>query len=235
MKRITNFVLLGLLTQSNISLASPPPSQAALNQNHAMSALEEEILWLKEETYVSTATKTLEDISKSGATVSVITATDLRNMGARNLMDALKRIPGVGIQTSSIGIPTIEVRGVKSDSSEKVLFLINGHAINNNLINGGATWAYGDFPIDEIKRVEVVRGPGSALYGTNAFVAIINIVTQTASDIEGTKVTLGGCFVEKINEKSLDAFFSLGCTGYGRVDFMVDDKKNLFFKIKNKS
>jgi len=160
-------------------------------ENESLSALQEEILWLQEETFVSTATKTLESIKKSGATISVITAVDLKNMGARNLMDALKRIPGIDIQTSSIGIPTISVRGVKTESSEKVLFLINGHSINNNLVNGGATWAYGDFQVDEIKQVEIVRGPGSALYGANAFVAIINLVTKSSEDINGTKITLG--------------------------------------------
>tara|TARA_R110002072_G_scaffold184083_2_gene340440 strand:+ start:5919 stop:8030 length:2112 start_codon:yes stop_codon:yes gene_type:complete len=170
-------------------------------QTENLSPLEEEILWLKEETYVTTATKTLEDIKKSGSTVSIITAQELQNMGARNLMDALKRVPGLGITINNIGLPVIEVRGVKTDFSEKVLFLMNGHAINNNLINGGATWSNNNFLIDNMKRVEIVRGPGSALYGANAFVAVINIITKTADDIDGTQVSLslGDNKTRKIN------------------------------------
>ena len=156
-----------------------------------LSSLQEEILWLQEENYVTTATKTLEDINKSGATVSVITADDLKNMGARNLMDALKRVPGLGINQFNVGTSAVEVRGVKTDFGEKVLFLINGHPTNNNLVNGGAHSSYNNFIVDDIKRVEVVRGPGSALYGANAFVAVINIITKEADDIGGTKVSVG--------------------------------------------
>jgi iron complex outermembrane receptor protein len=105
-------------------------------------------------------------------------------------MDVLKRIPGLGISINNIGIPIIEVRGVRTDFSEKVLLLKNGYAINNNIVNGGATTSHSNFLIDDIKRIEVVIGPGSALYGANAFVAVINIITKTAKDIDGTQVSL---------------------------------------------
>tara|TARA_R110001592_G_scaffold341482_2_gene630640 strand:- start:7917 stop:9956 length:2040 start_codon:yes stop_codon:yes gene_type:complete len=166
-------------------------SHASDVNTQTITALQEEIKWLQEETYVTTATKTLENINKSGATVSVITAEDLKNMGARNLMDALKRLPGLGINQMTMGMSAVEVRGVKTDFGEKVLFLMNGHPINNNLVNGGAHSSYNNFMIDDIKRVEVVRGPGSALYGANAFVAVINIITKDVSDINGANVTVG--------------------------------------------
>lgn len=179
-------ITLTLLSALSLQALAQAPAD-----NPATSSLQDEIQWLQEETHVFTATKTKEHIKKSGSSVSVITAKELVSSGARNLMDALKRVPGFDIQTTSIGIPAISVRGVKTDSSEKVLFMINGHSVNNNLVNGGATWAYRNFQIDEIKRVEIVRGPGSALYGTNAFVAIINIVTFTADDIERPKLAIG--------------------------------------------
>lgn len=156
-----------------------------------LSALEDEIKWIHEEQFVSTATKTFEKVSKSGSSVSIITKQDLKRMGARNLMDALKRLPGFSVQETYIGIPAIEVRGTLSSDSEKVLFMIDGHSVNNNLVNGGATWTYNNFSIADIKQIEVVRGPGSALYGANAFVAVINIITETADDISGLEVTLG--------------------------------------------
>lgn len=168
-----------------------PLASLANSQGHKLSALEEEILWLKEETYVTTATKTLESVSKSGATVTVITEEELKNMGARTLMDALKRVPGLGVSQFNIGMPAVEVRGVKTDFGEKVLFLINGHPSNTNLVNGGGTWVYENFIVDEIKQVEIVRGTGSALYGADAFMATINIITKDAADIDGSRITLG--------------------------------------------
>ena len=184
---ITNKSLSILLS----SLLIPYGAVAEQKDESSLSALQEEIHWLQEESYVSTATKTLESISKSGATVSVITAKNLKDMGARNLMDALKRVPGLGINQMNMGMTSVEVRGVKTDFGEKVLFLINGHPTNNNLVNGGAQSSYNNFIVDDIQKVEVIRGPGSALYGANAFVAVINIITKEAKDINGAILTTG--------------------------------------------
>jgi outer membrane cobalamin receptor len=185
LQKANQYIILSAFLFANSS------SYASDVNTQTMTALQEEIKWLQEETYITTATKTLENINKSGATVSVISAEDLKNMGARNLMDALKRLPGLGINQMTMGMSAVEVRGVKTDFGEKVLFLMNGHPINNNLVNGGAHSSYNNFMIDDIKRVEVLRGPGSALYGANAFVAVINIITKDVSDINGPKVTLG--------------------------------------------
>lgn len=164
-----------------------------------ITGLQEEVRWLKEEQYVTTATKTKERIDKSGSTVSVITDKDLQRMGARTLLDALKRIPGIGLNIINVGMPSVEVRGVKTDFSEKVLFLINGHPVNNNLVNGGALLSRFDFSVEDIQAVEVVRGPGSALYGANAFVAVINIVTKTGKDMAGPQVSVSaGSFKSRI-------------------------------------
>ena len=173
------------------SIASAQGLQQLTGVAESISVLKDEIRWLNEEQFVSTATKTRERISKSGSSVSIITQDELKKMGARNLMDALKRLPGFSVQQTNIGIPTIEVRGVMTSDSEKVLFQINGHSINNNLINGSAVWSHAAFNIDNIKRVEVIRGPGSALHGTDAFVAVINIITYTADDIQGLHIALG--------------------------------------------
>lgn len=158
-------------------------------QAAGLPALQEEIHWLQEEHYVTTATKTLESLKKSGSTMTLITAKDLEQMGARNLMDALKRVPGFGINRFNMGTSSVEVRGVKTDFSEKVLFLVNGHPTNNNLVNGGALSSYNNFPVKDINVVEIVRGPGSALYGANAFVAVINIVTKRAEDLNGSELS----------------------------------------------
>ena len=157
-----------------------------------LPALQEEIQWLQAEQYVTVATKTRERVDKSGSTVTVITRQQLQQMGARSLMDALKHVPGLGVNQINVGVTSLEVRGVKTDFSEKVLFLINGNPVNNNLVNGGALLSRHDVPVKDIQAIEVVRGPGSALYGANAFVAVINIVTQSAEDLSGSQVSVAG-------------------------------------------
>ncbi|AUM11999.1 TonB-dependent receptor plug domain-containing protein [Ketobacter alkanivorans] len=163
---------------------------APLGHAAQLPALQEEIQWLQAEQYVTAATKTRERVDKSGSTVTVITREQLQQMGARSLMDALKHVPGLGVNQINVGVTSLEVRGVKTDFSEKVLFLINGHPINNNLVNGGALLSRHDMPVRDIQVIEVVRGPGSALYGANAFVAVINIVTQSGEDLAGSQVHL---------------------------------------------
>jgi iron complex outermembrane receptor protein len=172
-------------------LSLPVTSVAEQSPEDVFEQLEDEIKWLQEEVYVTTATKTRETLKKSGSTISVITAEDLKAMGARTLYDALKRLPGFGVSQFNMGMSSIEVRGVKTDFAEKVLFLINGHPINTNLANGGANSAFNEFIVDDIRHVEVVRGPGSALYGTNAFMAVINIITKQAEDVSGAEFTAG--------------------------------------------
>ncbi len=203
-----------------MTLISVCISSASLADNHPVGALEEEIRWLQEEVYVTTATKTREAIEKSGSTVSVITAEDLRAMGARNLMDALKRVPGLGVSQFTMGNTAVEVRGVKTDFAEKVLFLVNGHPINNNLVNGGAMWGYNEFIVEDIKQVEIVRGPGSALYGANAFVAVINVITKKADDIRGIEasVSVGSYDARKVNVQA----------GHKKGDFEISTNVQAF-------
>lgn len=159
-------------------------------------ALKDELRYLQAEAYTITASKVMENVEKSVATVSVIDDQQIRNMGARNLLDVLRVVPGLGITQSEIGIREIEVRGVRTAStSTKVLLMLNGHPLDHNTQNAGSLYIYDDLPIDDIKRIEVVRGTGSALYGANAFLSVINIITKNASDINGTEITVrGGSF-----------------------------------------
>lgn len=155
-------------------------------------SLEQELAYLAaERQVVVTASKIEEHVDKTVATTTVITQDDISHIGARNLLDVLRLVPGIGITQSKIGIREIEVRGVKTALSEKVQIMLNGHPLDHNLQNAGSTWVYDDLPVDTIKRVEVVRGPGSALYGANAFLAVINIITQNAKDLNGLHTSAG--------------------------------------------
>ncbi len=167
-------------------------SNAFADASVANDDLEKELAYLAaERQVVVTASKIEEHVDKTVATTTVITQNDIAHIGARNLLDVLRLVPGIGITQNKLGIREIEVRGVKTPLSEKVQILLNGHPLDHNLQNAGSTWVYDDLPVDTIKRVEVVRGPGSALYGANAFLAVINIITQNAKDLNGLQTSAG--------------------------------------------
>lgn len=156
--------------------------------NGQSSNLEDELKFLQAESFVITASRTLENLRKSAASVTVISEQQIRDMGARNLAEVLRTVPGMNISVNSLGFYEIESRGVKSPASEKILFMLDNHVLNNILL-GTAMLLYDDYPLDQVKRIEIVRGPGSALYGANAFLAIVNIITQKGADLDHTEVS----------------------------------------------
>jgi iron complex outermembrane receptor protein len=184
--------LLKKISSSFIIFLSLETLAHAVDLPNSDLSLEDELKFLAAERHVVvTASKHNEDALKTIATTTVITQADILQMGARNIIDVLKLVPGVGITQSFLGINQIEMRGVTSLASEKVLMMLNGHPLDHNLQNAGSTWLFDDTPISNIKRVEVVRGPASALYGANAFMGVINIITKDAKDINGYEMSVG--------------------------------------------
>jgi len=176
---------------------SPKAEDSELLPGMDSKAFEDELKWLKAETFVITASKMLENIKKTAASITVITDRELKDMGARNLADALRTVPGIGLTQNSIGVWEIESRGVKTYFSEKVLFMLNSRPIDIHLVNGGSTSQprLDNLPTDNINRIEIIRGPGSALYGANAFTALINVITMDGADINGIEISArGGSF-----------------------------------------
>lgn len=176
-------LLIGALALSSGAFASASTADEELEKELAYLAAERQV--------VITASKMAEHIDKTVATTTTITQADIQQIGARNLLDVLRLVPGIGITQTNLGVRRIEVRGVSTQLSEKVQIMLNGHPLDHNLQNAGSTWVYDDLPVDTIKRVEVVRGPGSALYGANAFLAVINIITQNAKDLNGLHTSAG--------------------------------------------
>ncbi len=115
------------------------------------------------------------------STVSVITQEEMKNMGARTLLDALVLIPGLEVGLAGEGIPIVSLRGLYTAESEKILFLLNGQPINSAL-TGGGTLFFADISVPDIERIEVIRGPGSVLYGANAFSGVINIILKQGGE-----------------------------------------------------
>jgi len=162
--------------------------------------------YYKTERFLLTATKHLMESRTAPAINSVITAEEIRNMGARNLFDVLDKIPGFSTSWNQIkGV--IDVRGVQTDHAEKVLLMIDGVRIRDSY-TGSPTFLFGeDLMVENIKRIEVVRGPGSALYGANAFVGVVNIITRDPQDY-GDDHVVASATVGSFNTRQVDLLFA---------------------------
>lgn len=141
-----------------------------------------------DEDFVSIATGQTQLISKAPAVASVITAKEIEAIGALDLSQALETVPGLHVSTSANDAnPIYTIRGIHSDFNSQVLVLINGIPITNVFIgNRGQVW--GGMPVKNIARIEVIRGPGSAVYGADAFAGTINIITKKVKNIEETDI-----------------------------------------------
>jgi len=141
-----------------------------------------------DEEFISIASGILQPISKAPSVASVITADTIKKIGATDIDEILETVPGLHIARNSIGYqPTYIFRGISSDFNPQVLMLINGIPITN-LFHGDRNLIWGGMPVEAISRIEIIRGPGSAIYGADAFSGTINIITKKGSQIDGTEI-----------------------------------------------
>ncbi len=137
---------------------------------------------------VSVATGSAQSLRRAPAVASVFTAEDIRAMGARDLREVLNRVPGFHVSVSPfIYEPRYQVRGVHSTYSPQVLVMIDG-VRRQSMYLGSAETVWVNMPLANVSRVEVIRGPGSALYGADAFAAVISITTFSATDQPGVRL-----------------------------------------------
>ncbi len=129
---------------------------------------------------VNTASKTNERLNDAPGVVSVITARELELFGAQTLEDALQYVVSVNLGTNFLYPGIVSLRGEQSSgvTNNHILFLLNGRPLRETLIGGIYTEILAGFPLSSIDRIEIVRGPGSILYGTGAFTGTINIITK---------------------------------------------------------
>ncbi|MGC4114066.1 MAG: TonB-dependent receptor [Myxococcales bacterium] len=149
---------------------------------------------LLEQPLVSSASKVLEASSLAPATSSVVTAEDLRRYGIRSLDEALNYLSMGMLTESTLGAVEVGSRGVllSGDYGNHVLLLIDGHALNEPW-NGTAYYERGAaIPLELVDHIEVILGPGSVLYGSNAMLGVINVITKEASQHSGLHLSLEG-------------------------------------------
>ncbi|WP_426107009.1 TonB-dependent receptor plug domain-containing protein [Massilia sp. TSP1-1-2] len=137
---------------------------------------------------VTIATGSEQSLRRAPAVASVVTAQDIAAMGATDLDHILETIAGIHISRSPNQYsPLYMVRGIYSAYLSQVLVLQNGIPVTSAYLNNkGNVW--GGYPVEHIARIEVLRGPGSALYGSDAFAGVINIITKGPADTRGTEV-----------------------------------------------
>jgi iron complex outermembrane receptor protein len=137
---------------------------------------------------VSVATGRAQPLHRAPAVASVITAEDIAAMGAVDLDEVLETVPGVHVSRSAnLYSPLYVMRGIYSQYNAQTLMLQNGVPMTTLLVgNRGNIWA--GLPLENISRIEIIRGPGSALYGADAYAGVINIITKRAAEVDGTQL-----------------------------------------------
>src|SRR5438067_763897 len=150
-------------------------------------------LFGEEQLKVEAATKTEIPISKAPSAVTVVTAKQIAESGARSVPDLLRLVAGVNVRWNPM-VQTVDIRGFgENPFSNRLLLLIDGSPMNSGDTGGfPLSPSFDYFPIQNVKRVEIVRGPGSSLYGENAFWGVINIVTLSGEDLAGGDAQLFG-------------------------------------------
>src|SRR5437016_10323414 len=132
-----------------------------------------------------------EKISDTPVAISVITADDIRRSGVTTIPDALRLVPGMEVARLDPSQWAVSARGFNDVFANKLLVLQDGRSIYTPLFSG-VFWDVQGTMLEDIDRIEVIRGPGATLWGANAVNGVINIITRSAKETQGTLVTAGG-------------------------------------------
>ena len=140
---------------------------------------------------VTSVSKKAQKISQAAAAIFVITQEEISHSGAANIPDLLRMVPGVDVSQINANTWAVSARGFNEQFTNKLLVLIDGRAVYTPLL-GGVNWDTQDVPVEDIDRIEVIRGPGATVWGSNAVNGVINIVTKKTADTKGGLISGGG-------------------------------------------
>jgi len=136
------------------------------------------------EVKVLSASKKAEPVANAAAAVYVVTSEDIIRSGVTTIPDALRMVPGMQVARTDSNSWAISIRGFNNGLANKLLVLIDGRTIYNPVF-GGVLWEAHDLMLEDVERIEVVRGPGGTLWGANAVNGVINIITKHTRDTQG--------------------------------------------------
>jgi iron complex outermembrane receptor protein len=140
---------------------------------------------------VTSVSKKEQKLSQVAAAIFVVTQEDVRHSGATNIPDLLRMVPGLDVAQINANTWAISARGFNSEFANKLLVLIDGRTVYTPLF-GGANWDTFDVPLEDIERIEVIRGPGGTIWGANAVNGVINVITKKTEDTLGGLLSGGG-------------------------------------------
>ena len=173
-------ILLTALVFSSLSISA--------NENDLFNMSLEDLM------QITVASKHDESLIDAAGVITVISAADIEKFGARNLRDVIDRVVNTQIIGSNLHPHNaISMRGVtQTHTDNKVLLLLNGNVIRDGNTGGLHSDIYNMFPLQLIKKIEIIRGPGSVIYGTNAFAGVLNIITfEAEQEIKKVSLTSG--------------------------------------------
>ena len=189
--RIGHPMLATLLTVGLTSLArAEAPLQESMEPT-IEAGLTQELELIKEEETVSIASRYEQPISQAPSNVYVITDEDIRHSGAIDIPTLLRRIPGMEVMQMNGADFNVSVRGDNQPGANKLLVMVDGRSIYVD-VEGTINWKLLPVTLPEIKRIEVLKGPASAVWGFNAFDGVINIITKSPEEMKGTTLQFGG-------------------------------------------
>jgi len=140
---------------------------------------------------VTSSSKKAESLREATSAIFVITADDIRRSGARTVADLLVMVPGMQVARQSGDSWAISARGFNANYNNKMLVLIDGRSVYDPVV-GGVYWNQQDVMLEDIDHIEVIRGPGGTLWGSNAVNGIVNIITKDAKLTQGLYLSANG-------------------------------------------
>lgn len=181
---------------------------------------------------VTSAAKKPEKISGSATAIHVITQEDIRRSGMNSIPELLRMVPGLDVAQIDANKWAISSRGFNERFANNLLVLIDGRSVYSPTF-AGTYWDSQDYVLEDIERIEVIRGPGGALWGANAVNGVVNVITKKAADTQGGLVAAGAGNFEKsgaairyggkINEAD---YFRVYARGFSRDAFGAHDAWN---------
>src|SRR6202166_3511170 len=216
------FLLAGLVNQS---FAAPQEEQANGAPLKQLSLAE------LGNVEVTTASKEPEEIWRTPAAIYVLTQEDIRRSGATSIPEVLRLVPGVQVARINSNQWSVNIRGLGSGFSKSVLVLIDGRSVYTPLY-AGVYWDVQNVLLDDVERIEVIRGPGGTIWGSNAVNGVINIITKSAQHTHGIDASAGSGNIEQSRDavrygssfKGLD-YRAYGM-GFGRTPEFHSDRNN---------
>ncbi|HEX9048873.1 MAG TPA: TonB-dependent receptor [Verrucomicrobiae bacterium] len=170
-------------------------SDSSLTNSSAGSLADLTVEQLMNEPVTSVA-KRQTRFNEAAAAISVITQEDIRRFGVTSIPEALRLAPGLDVAQINDHEWAISARGFNNQFANKLLVLVDGRSIYGTGF-GGVLWSVQDLVLEDIDRIEVIRGPGAALWGANAMNGVINIITKSAKDTQGTLISVSGGTLEQ--------------------------------------